>query len=47
MKKEISGAGVTLVKIKSSGAGATFIRRRDPAMELRHFYDGSAALLVW
>jgi len=30
MKKESSGAGVTLMKTKSSGIGAMFIKRRAP-----------------
>jgi len=46
MKKESSGAGAraTLMKTKSSGAGATFMKRRAADPELCHFYDGSAAL---
>jgi len=43
MKKESSRAGATLVKSKSSGAGAMFMKLT-PEPELCHFYDGSAAL---
>jgi len=43
MKKESSGAGATLMKTKSSRAGAMFMKRAAEP-ELRHFYDGSAAL---
>jgi len=32
------------MKIKSSGAGAMFMKRRAPEPELCHFYDGFAAL---
>jgi len=42
-KKEISGAGVTLMKTKSSGAGAMFMKRT-PELELCHFTDFSASL---
>jgi len=42
MKSESSGDGVTLIKTKSSGAEAMFMKRRAP--ELCHFNDGSAAL---
>jgi len=46
MKKESSGARAraTLIKAKSSGAGAMFMKRRAPEPELCHFYDGSAAV---
>ena len=44
MKKESSGVGATLMKTKSSGAGAMFMKRR--SLELCHFYDGSAALVL-
>jgi len=46
MKKESSGAGVSLMKSNSSGAGAgaTFMNRRAPEPELCHFYQGASAL---
>jgi len=44
MKKESSGVGATLMKTKSSIAGAMFMNKRAPETELCHFYDGSAAL---
>jgi len=34
MKKESSGAGATLMKTKSCGAGAMFTKRRTPEPEL-------------
>jgi len=43
-EKESSGAAATLIKTKSSGAGAMFMKRRTPEPELCHFYDGSAAM---
>jgi len=43
-KKESSGAGATLMKTKSSRAGAMFINEKAPEAKLCHFYDGSAAL---
>jgi len=48
MIKESSGAGATLMKTKSSGAGAgaMFIKRRAPELELCHFCAGSAALVL-
>jgi len=47
MKKESSGAGVTVMKTKSSGARvrAMFMKRRALEPELCHFYDGFAALV--
>ena len=44
MKKGSSENGATLTKIKSSGAGPMFMKRRTPKPELCHLYDGSAAL---
>jgi len=46
MKKESSGSGseATLMKTKSSGAGAMFMKRRASELELCHFYDGSVTL---
>jgi len=48
MKIDSSGAGATLMKIKSSGAeaGTMFMKRRAPEPEQCHFYDGSAALVT-
>jgi len=45
---ESSGTGATLMKTKSSGAGAgtMFMKRRAPEPELCHFSDGSAALVL-
>ena len=47
MNNSSSGAGATVMKTNSSGAGigATFMNRRAPA-ELCHFYDDSAALVA-
>jgi len=44
MKKESFGAGATLMKTKSSEAGAIFMKRRSPDPELCHFYVGSVAM---
>jgi len=43
MKKESFGAGATLMKTKSSEAGAIFMKR-SPDPELCHFYVGSVAV---
>jgi len=44
MKKESSRAGATLMKSKSSVAGAMFTKRRTPDPEQCHFYNGSVDL---
>jgi len=48
MKRESSGAGITVMKTKSSGAGtgAMFMKRRPPEPQQCHFYEGSAALVA-
>ena len=40
------GAGAVKNESSGAGAGAMFMKRRAPEPELRHFYNGSAALLV-
>jgi len=44
MKKESSGARVTLMKTKGSGVGAMFMKRTSPEPELCPFYNGSTVL---
>jgi len=48
LKKKASGVGVTLMKTKSSeaGAGAMFMKRRAPEPEQGHLHDGFSALLT-
>jgi len=43
MKKESSRAGATLMKTKSSGVRAMFMKRRAQEPELCHFYNSSEA----
>ena len=48
MKRESSGAGITVMKTKSSGAGtgAMFMKIRPPEPQQCYFYEGSAALVA-
>jgi len=46
MKKESYGAGITLMKTKSSVAGPVITKRKAAKSEQCHFYDDFAVLII-